>query len=156
MPPPITTATPVYNFHWQNANYTPSKFTYSSPVYKLPKVDFPKFDGKDPRSWIRKCEKYFQLNPSLDARTRVICATLYLEGDVDVWFRSLEEEKPNFLWHEFTEMICNRFSKVGYENLVGQFNKLTQKGRVEEYITQFDELRSHVMSREGHHRILLC
>lgn len=27
-----------------------------------------------------------------------------------------------------------------------------QKGGVKEYITQFDELRGHVMSQEGHHR----
>lgn len=69
-----------------------------------------------------------------------------------MWYRSLEEEKPALLWSEFMEMVCNRFSKVGYENLVGQFNKLVQKGRVEEYITQFDELRSYVMVQEGHHR----
>lgn len=115
-------------------------------------MDFPKFDGKDPRSWISKCEKYFQLNPSLDARARVICATLYLEDEADIWFRSLEEEKPCLLWNEFVELVCNQFSKVGYENLVGQFNKLVQKGRVEDYISQFDELRSHVMTQEGHHR----
>lgn len=49
-------------------------------------------------------------------------------------------------------MICNRFSTVGYENLVGQFNKLVQKGKVKEYNTQFDELRSYVMAQEGQQR----
>lgn len=45
---------------------------------------------------------------------------------------------------------------MGYENLVGQFNKLMQKGRVEVYITQFDELRSYVMAQEGHLRESYC
>lgn len=53
------------------------------------------------------------------------------------------------LWPEFVGMVCNRFSRVGYDNLVGQFNKLTQKERVDDYITQFDELRGHVMAQEG-------
>lgn len=127
-------------------------FDKNNSFYKPPKVDFPKFEGQDPRSWISKCDKYFQLNPSLDARAKVICATLYLEGDADVWYRSLEEEKPNLQWPEFVELVCNRFSKVGYENLVGKFNKLMQRGSVEDYITQFDELRSYVMTQEGHHR----
>ncbi|XP_026396574.1 uncharacterized protein LOC113291233 [Papaver somniferum] len=27
-----------------------------------PKIDFPRFDGSNPRGWIRKCNRYFQLN----------------------------------------------------------------------------------------------
>lgn len=56
------------------------------------------------------------------------------------------------LWNEFSTLVCNRFSKIGYDNLVGQFNKLVQKGKVEDYITKFDELRSYVIAREGHQR----
>lgn len=156
-PPPHFTHTVHQNNHqpytpntWFTNESIPNRNHYSS--FKTPKVDFSKFEGNDPRAWIGKCEKYFQLNPTLDDRSKVICATLYLEGEADVWYRSLEEEKPALLWSEFVEMVCNRFSKVGYENLVGQFNKLVQKGRVEEYITQFDELKSYVMAQEGHHR----
>lgn len=146
---------PQYPQPFQNPNPNPFYSPHHQPhnsFYKPPKVDFPKFEGHDPRSWVAKCEKYFQLNPTLDARAKVICAALYLEGEADIWFRSLEEEKPGLLWPDFVDLVCNRFSKVGYENLVGKFNKLLQKGSVEEYITQFDELRSHVMSQEGHHR----
>ncbi|KAK4416031.1 hypothetical protein Salat_2710500 [Sesamum alatum] len=35
-------------------------FTNSS---KTPKFDFPKFTGKNPRQWIRKCHKFFLLQP---------------------------------------------------------------------------------------------
>lgn len=40
---------------------------------------------------------------------------------------------------------------MGYENVVEQFNKLTQKGKVEDYITEFDELRNYVITEEGFH-----
>ncbi|KAL8092282.1 hypothetical protein AgCh_034538 [Apium graveolens] len=54
--------------------------------------------------------------------------------------------------HFGTPKFSLRFLKVGYENVVGQFNKLTQRGMVEDYITQFDELRNYVMAEEGFHR----
>lgn len=77
-PPPI-----VHNNHQQtqtqNWNYNESlgyRPSFHNTGYKPPKVDFPKFEGKDPRSWIRKCEKYFHLYPCLDDRAKVICATI--------------------------------------------------------------------------------
>ncbi|XP_074327173.1 uncharacterized protein LOC141665091 [Apium graveolens] len=114
--------------------------------------DIPKFDGKDPRGWLNKCEKFFQLNPTTDLRARVLCAALHVENDADIWYITVERERVNLLWPEFCNLVCQRFSKVGYENVVGQFNKLTQKGKVEDYITQFDELRNYVMAEEGFHR----
>lgn len=47
--------------------------------------------------------------------------------------------------------MYHRFSKRGYENIIGQFNKLTQKGKVEEYINQFEELRKYVVAIDGIH-----
>lgn len=75
-----------------------------------------------------------------------------MEEEADIWYRTVEREKHNLLWPEFSTMVCHRFSKVGYENIVGQFNKLTQRGKVDDYINQFDELRNYVMMEEGYHR----
>lgn len=122
------------------------------PAYKTPKLDFSHFDGKDPRGWTSKCEKFFQLHNTTDPRSRVLCAALHMDGEADIWYRCVEREKHNLLWPEFLTMVCHRFAKNGYENLVGQFNKLVQKGRVDEYICQFDELRNYVMVDEGFHR----
>lgn len=62
--------------------------------FSLPKMDFPRFDGKDPRGWFKKCEKFFQLNPMLDVRSKVLYVALYLEGDADIWYQSLQDEHP--------------------------------------------------------------
>lgn len=115
--------------------------------FPLPKMDFPKFEGKDPRGWIKKCEKFFQLNPILDPKAKVLYAALYLEGEADVWYQSLQEEQPGLLWEEFISHICQRFATRGYENLVGQFNKLTQKGKVEEYVKFFEELKAYMSAQ---------
>lgn len=124
----------------------------TNPTIKTPKFDFPRFNGQDPRGWLTKCEKYFQLIPTPDLRARVFCAALHMEGDADIWYRTIEEEKTNLLWPEFSRLVCQRFSKSGYENIVGQFNKLVQRGSVDEYINKFDELRNYVMLQEGFHR----
>lgn len=85
-------------------------------------------------------------------RSRVLYAALHIEIDADIWYRTIEREQKNLLWPEFCNLVCHRFSKMRYENVVKQFNKLTRKGKVEDYITQFDELRNYVMKEEGFHR----
>lgn len=87
-----TTITTIPHFTptWPPLDFSYQRPSFNNTVYKPLKVDFPRFEGKDPRFWISKCEKYFQLNPTLDATTKVICATLYLEGDAygtDPWKR---------------------------------------------------------------------
>lgn len=94
---------------------TPETTTFLLPI-NLPRSIFQ-------NSRVNKYEKYFQLNLTLDARTKVVYATLYLEEEADVWYRSQVEVNPFLLWFEFVELICNHFLKVGYENLVGQFTK---------------------------------
>lgn len=56
---------------------------------KIPKMDFPRFEGKDPRGWVNKCEKIFLLNPYMESKTKVLYATLYLDGEADIWFQTV-------------------------------------------------------------------
>lgn len=114
-------------------------------------MDFPRFEGKDPRGWVNKCEKFFLLNPYMDSKTKVIYATLHLEGEADIWYQTIQTEQPGLNWESFIEFLYQRFSKGGYENIVGQFNKLIQRGRVEEYIGQFDELRKYIVNMNHSH-----
>lgn len=55
------------------------------------------------------------------------------------------------MWEEFISHICQRFATRGYENLVGQFNKLTQKGKVEEYVKIFEELKAYMSAQNKHY-----
>lgn len=59
------------------------KDNYFFVPYKFSKIDFPRFEGKDPRGWVSKCEKKFQLNPTLDNRKNVAYAALHLDGEAD-------------------------------------------------------------------------
>lgn len=47
-----------------------------------PKVDFPHFDGTNPRGWVLKCERYFYLH-QLPESERVDMATIHFTSKVD-------------------------------------------------------------------------
>lgn len=50
------------------------------------KLEIPQFDGSNPRSWVRKCLRYFQVyDVSLDWRVEV--ATLFKGEKADVWYQ---------------------------------------------------------------------
>ncbi|RRT37301.1 hypothetical protein B296_00029633 [Ensete ventricosum] len=49
------------------------------------KVDFPRWEERDPIEWISHTERYFRFYRTADA-TWVEIATIHLEGDVIQWF----------------------------------------------------------------------
>lgn len=110
-------------------------------------MDIPHFDGRDPRGWLKKCEIFFQLNPMLNPRSKVLYAALYLEGEANVWYQSLQDEKPWLLWDDLAQYVCHRFTKGRLENLIGKFNKLMQKGKVDNYIRRFEELKAYMLNQ---------
>ena len=65
----------------------------------------------------------------------------YLEGKVDVWFEGLIQGNGSHIdWEEFSQDLCRRFGSK--EDIVEEFNKLTQDGNMDDYIEKFEELRS--------------
>lgn len=82
----------------------------------------------------------------MDPRSKVDYAALYLEGDADKWYQTIQESQPLLTWETFTALVLQRFSTGSQENLIGRFNKLMQTGTVEAYIGQFEDLRSHLIS----------
>lgn len=59
-----------------NQNGIVSNFVHSP----LPRVEFPRFDGTNPRIWMIKCASYFKLMPSVPDAQRVHLAALHFDG----------------------------------------------------------------------------
>ncbi|XP_026400008.1 uncharacterized protein LOC113295889 [Papaver somniferum] len=119
----------------------PGKFS------RHPKIDFPIFDGNNPRGWIRKCVRYFQLNMVVDAH-KVDLASIHLDGRADSWFLDYQEGKPMIEWsHQFSSDICCRFEDIASDNYVGSFNKLSQLTTVEEYFDRYESLKAIMKAR---------
>ncbi|KAF5187388.1 hypothetical protein FRX31_023020 [Thalictrum thalictroides] len=112
--------------------------------FKVPKLDFPQFNGDDVRGWIRKANRYFLFNP-IDSGQMVLFASLHLQGRADTWFHTYVESLEKLKWEEFTKVVRSRFSEEAYENVIGEFNKLLQTGSVLEYQEKFEELQALVL-----------
>lgn len=42
-------------------------------------VEFPTFNGGDPRGWVEKCQRFFNINPVLE-QEKLMLASMHLEG----------------------------------------------------------------------------
>lgn len=73
----------------------PSTVSLHTP---FPRVDFPKFDGSKPRSWILKCNNYFKLIPSVPNSRKVTLASMHFEGKAALWYQNIARKNIDFTW----------------------------------------------------------
>lgn len=73
-----------------------------------PKVEFPLFDGTNPRNWVRKYAKYFNLCKIPDDQ-KVNLASMYLHGKAEVPFGSYILGQRHVVWDDFIMDLCARF-----------------------------------------------
>lgn len=93
-PQPLNSGT--FNTHsgWIPSFDNPLTKPLYQTQYKFPKMDFPRFDGKNVRGWISKAEKFFLLNPVMDSTTKVIYTALYLDEEADYWYQTIQAQYP--------------------------------------------------------------
>ena len=128
-----------YQVFDQNSNRS-FKFT--------PKLDFPKFDGNNPRMWIKKCSRYFELCKIANDQ-KVDLASLYMIDKAETWITSYLVARKGVEWDDFIIDLVARFRDDGASKVVEQFNKLQQTGQLEDYIDEFENIRS-LMLQHNH------
>lgn len=108
------------------------------------RLDFPHFNGDNQRNWLRKCHRFFIVNPMAE-HEKVILASMHLEGKTEYWYVDYVEGREHMGWNMFVAMVMDRFEEEERENLVGDFNKLKQDGYVESYKIQFEQLKAFML-----------
>lgn len=95
--PPFNAFT--YPHHSQNPQFTGFASPHSPHTYMPqhnfhvnPKIEFPKFDGQDPKGWVSRAEQYFEFIPVEDLR-KMKLAGLHFEGKANTWFRYYQTSK---------------------------------------------------------------
>ncbi|KAG8640798.1 hypothetical protein MANES_13G083516v8 [Manihot esculenta] len=83
----------------------PNPFYYHEMTQMLPKIELVTFEGKEPRAWLNKCVKYFE----------IYHITGYGTGGKE------------HTCEEFERGICNRFGNEGLDDIVEGFTKLRQE-----------------------------
>ncbi|KAL2472167.1 Uncharacterized protein Adt_40303 [Abeliophyllum distichum] len=90
---------------------------------KLPKIDFPIFGGENPREWVRKANKYFQLH-NIPDEMKMGIVEMYLKGRADIWFHGFQSSNPTAEWALLTTEVCRRFAETTGKKMVETFSKI--------------------------------
>jgi uncharacterized coiled-coil protein SlyX len=76
----------------------------------LPKIQFPSFDGENPRLWQKRCEDYFHMY-SVDPSLWIQVAYMQFTGPAARWVQSVESQLFSLTWDQFACMVRERFGK---------------------------------------------
>ncbi|KAL0361149.1 UNVERIFIED_CONTAM: hypothetical protein Sradi_3799400 [Sesamum radiatum] len=104
-------------------------------------MEFPLFNGEEARTWIRRCNRYFQIIP-IPEEQKVPLASVYMQGRE---FQSHLEKRGMPSWSKLILIILKMFEDLDYERVVSEFNMLRQETTVHEYLIKFEELESHML-----------
>ncbi|KAK2973787.1 hypothetical protein RJ640_008192 [Escallonia rubra] len=129
---------------WNHKEFNQS--TTGNPYPKLPKMDFPHFNGEDSYGWVRKAERFFEFNP-IDEQIKVNFASIHFDGQVEFWFDTYIKAKGRVTWNVFVRDLNSRFASLFRESIVGEFHKLRQTTTIESYYNEFEALRSILVSK---------
>jgi hypothetical protein len=112
-----------------------------------PQPDFPKFDGSNPKLWIKRCDTYFDLYDVPPANW-VKLATINFTGTAAFWMQTIELNLRKCPWDEFCHHVVERFDKDQFNHFIGQFFHVKQTASVVDYITHFDELMHQLLAHD--------
>ena len=118
--------------------------TYGAVIPRVTKLDFPRFNGsEDPTSLICRVEQFFEFQ-KIAEEEKVPLATYHLEGEAQLWYEILKEEKGEVTWLTLKEGLNSRYGPTEFDDFFGDLTRLKQVGSVREYQSQFEKLLSRV------------
>lgn len=80
-----------------------------------PKLDFPQFDGENPRAWRLKCEVYFRICATRP-KLWISVATMHFVGNAVLWLQSTNAHNECSCWEEFADNVCVRFGREEFQH----------------------------------------
>jgi hypothetical protein len=116
-----------------------------NPHSRLPKFDFPKFDGENPRLWHTRCENYFSMY-LVEPSTCVRVVSVQMVDAAALWLQSIESQLESVSWEQFCVMVRDRFDQDQHELLVRQLLQICHTSSVLEYIARFTSLTDQLIA----------
>jgi hypothetical protein len=122
--------------------------------FRMPRIDFPRFDGEHPRVWKDKCEKYFRMcvvPPDLWAPL----ATLHFHSHAAYWLQTFEAQHTNYTWVELCAAVEAKFGREMYHNYMRDLLAIKQTSDVTKYHARFvDAMHKVMLHHQGHDHVL--
>jgi hypothetical protein len=80
-------------------------------------MEFPKFDGSNPRLWRDHCEVYFEVH-AVDEMMKTRFASLNFKGSAATWLHTVERRGRIRDWSKLCELVMAKYDKDQYEILL--------------------------------------
>jgi len=130
-----------------SSSTTSPPVTSSSP-HRM-KLEVPRFDGADPLGWIFKINPFFEYHATPE-HERLTIASFFMDGRALAWFQWMTSNGQFTSWPIFLQALQSRFAPSPYEDPTGALFKLTQKGTVSAYLSEFEDLANRVVGLPSH------
>lgn len=109
-----------------------------------PKMEFPKFDGSNPRLWRNQCVLFFEVYGTPPAmKTRF--AILNFKGAAATWLQKVERHGRITDWTQLCELVFQKYDKDQYQQSLRQLDLWKQTGSVSKYHCQFEKLAHGIL-----------
>lgn len=122
----------------------------SLPRQTMPKMQFPTFDGTNPKIWKDKCKAYFDLY-QLPEGMWITVATLHFEGNAAKWFLAYKQNHTFRNWTAFCSVVEEEFGADDFRSAMNDLQELKQTRTVEEYTSLFQALQFDITMHNPHY-----
>ena len=77
-------------------------------IPKVVRLEFPRFKGENPSSWVYKANQFFHLYNTL-VNQKILLASYHMEDEALIWFQDAEEAGLFTSWEAFVRALYVRF-----------------------------------------------
>lgn len=118
--------------------------------HAMPKMNFPTFDGTNPRVWLDNCLNYFEIY-QLPEGMWITAAVLHLQDNAAKWHQAYKQKNTFKNWQQFSEIVEQEFGADDFRTAITDLLELRQIGSLEEYTTKFQALQYDVTMHNPHY-----
>ena len=86
-------------------------------------LEFPRFFGEDPVSWVYKANQYFKYY-NTPIGEKLILASFHMEGEALIWFQDSEEEEIFVDWESLVQALHIKFGATTYDDPMETMTRL--------------------------------
>lgn len=134
--------------------YTPGNHTNHNLIPNLSgpmKLEFPRFFGVEPTSWIYKANQYFTYYNILD-NEKLMMASFHMDGEALVWFQEGEDVGVIRNWEALVQALLIKFGTPAYVDPMEALTRLRQTLTMALYKGEFKALSNRIRSLSHQHK----
>lgn len=141
---------PHHQYNHIAKNYPQTQNSHNVPLPNIPytkytKVEFPKFNRDDLRTWLYKVEQ-FVADEDITIQQKMKLVYLHFEGDVLQWhlgYMRCRGQMPLPTWDEYLWALCDSFGAEYSDSMIELMN-IKHTGSVKDYQKAFVSVMTRV------------